>query len=167
MELRHLRYFLAVAEDLNVRQAAVHLHVSQPPLSRQIRDLEQEVGARLFVRSRRGMQLTEAGQTFLKEARQILFQSKRAIQLAQAVSRGAAGRLEIAYSAAFFDPVLLRVMRLFRQRFPMVEFGLRELQYHQQVHELVNKQIDLGYIGIRFPEPENELVFECLRRAAF
>jgi DNA-binding transcriptional LysR family regulator len=167
MELRHLRYFLAVAEDLNVRQAAVHLHVSQPPLSRQIRDLEQEVGARLFVRSRRGMQLTEAGQTFLKEARQILFQSKRAIQLAQAVSRGAAGRLEIAYSAAFFDPVLLRVMRLFRQRFPMVEFGLRELQYHQQVHELVNKQIDLGYIGIRFPELENELVFECLRRAAF
>ena len=167
MELRHLRYFLAVAEELNVRQAAARLHVSQPPLSRQIGDLEQEVGTKLFVRSRRGMQLTEAGQMLVKEARQILFQSQRAIQLAQAASRGAAGRLEIAYSAVFFDPVLLRVMRLFRQRFPMVEFGLRELQYHQQVHELVNKRIDLGYVGIRFPELESELFFECLRRAAF
>jgi DNA-binding transcriptional LysR family regulator len=167
MELRHLRYFLAVAEELNVRRAAVRLHVSQPPLSRQIRDLEQEVGAELFVRSRRGMQLTDAGQMLLKEARRILSESERAVQLSQAASRGAAGRLEIAYSAAFFDLVLLRVMRLFRQRFPMVEFGLRELQYHQQVHELVNKHIDLGYVGIRFPELEGELVFECLRRAAF
>ena len=165
MELRHLRYFLAVAEELNVRQAAARLHVSQPPLSRQIGDLEQEVGAKLFVRSRRGMQLTEAGQMLLKEARQILFASQRAIQLAQAASRGAAGRLEIAYSAAFFDPVLLRVIRLFRQRFPLVEFGLRELQYHQQVHELVDKRIDLGYVGIRLPESESELVFECIRRA--
>lgn len=165
MELRHLRYFLAVAEELNVRQAAARLHVSQPPLSRQIGDLEQEVGAKLFVRSRRGMQLTEAGQMLLKEARQILFASQRAIQLAQAASRGAAGRLEIAYSAAFFDPVLLRVIRLFRQRFPLVEFGLRELQYHQQVHELVDKRIDLGYVGIRLPELESELVFECIRRA--
>jgi DNA-binding transcriptional LysR family regulator len=167
MELRHLRYFLAVAEELNVRRAAVRLHVSQPPLSRQIGDLEQEIGAKLFVRSRRGMQLTEAGRMLLKEARQILFESQRAIQLTQAAGRGAAGRLEIAYSAAFFDPVLLRVMRLFRQRFPMVEFGLRELQYHQQVHELVDKRIDLGYVGIRYPELEDELVFECLRRAAF
>jgi DNA-binding transcriptional LysR family regulator len=113
------------------------------------------------------MELTDAGQMFLGEAEQILLRSQRAIQLAQAASRGAGGRLEIAYSAVFFDPVLLRVMRLFRQRFPMVEFGLRELQYHQQVHELVNKRIDLGYVGIRFPELESELVFQCLRRASF
>ena len=167
MELRHLRYFLAVAEELNVRRAAARLHVSQPPLSRQIRDLEQEAGAKLFVRSRRGMQLTEAGRMLLNEARQILLRSQRAIQLAKAASRGAAGRLEIAYSAVFFDPVLFRVIRLFRQRSPMVEFGLRELQHHQQVHELVNKRIDLGYVAIRFPELESELAFECIRRAAF
>ena len=85
-----------------------------PPLSRQIRDLEQEVGVKLFVRSRHGMQLTEAGQMLLKEARQILLESQHAIQLAQAVNQGAAGRLEIAYPGAFIDPVLFRVMRLFR-----------------------------------------------------
>jgi DNA-binding transcriptional LysR family regulator len=89
MELRHLRYFVAVAEELNVRQAAARLHLSQPPLSRQIHDLEDEVGTKLFVRSKSGMRLTEAGRTFLKEARSILAQSQRAVQLAQAASRGA------------------------------------------------------------------------------
>jgi Bacterial regulatory helix-turn-helix protein, lysR family len=93
MELRHLRYFVAVAEELNVRQAATRLHLSQPPLSRQIHDLEEEVGTKLFVRSQSGMRLTEAGRTFLKEARSILAQSQRAVQLAQAASRGEAGRL--------------------------------------------------------------------------
>jgi DNA-binding transcriptional LysR family regulator len=72
MELRHLRYFVAVAEELNVRQAANRLHLSQPPLSRQIHDLEDEVGTKLFVRSQSGMDLTEAGRTFLTEARSIL-----------------------------------------------------------------------------------------------
>jgi DNA-binding transcriptional LysR family regulator len=167
MELRHLRYFVAVAEELNVRQAATRLHLSQPPLSRQIHDLEDEVGTKLFVRSQSGMRLTEAGRTFLKEARLILAQSQRAIQLAQAASRGEAGRLDIAYAIEGFEPVLLRVTRLFRQLFPMVELGIRELQYHQQVQELINRRIDLGYVGIRFPELESELEFECLRKAPY
>jgi DNA-binding transcriptional LysR family regulator len=77
MELRHLRYFVAVAEELNVRQAAARLHLSQPPLSRQIHDLEDEVGTKLFMRSQSGMRLTEAGRTFLKEVRSIPAQSQR------------------------------------------------------------------------------------------
>jgi DNA-binding transcriptional LysR family regulator len=113
------------------------------------------------------MRLTEAGQTFLKEARSILSQSQRAVQLAQAASRGEAGHLDIAYAVEGFEPVLLRVMRLFRRLFPMVELGIREMQYHQQVQELINQRIDLGYVGIRFPELESELVFECVRKAQF
>ncbi len=166
MELRHLRYFVAVAEELNVRRAAERLHVSQPPLSRQIHDLEYEVGTKLFARSKQGVQLTEAGQLFLKEARQILSQSQRAVQLAQAVSRGEAGRLELAYSAAFFDPVFARGTRLFRKRFPSVELRIRELLTYQQIQELLEKQIDLGYVGLRFAELGKELEFECVRRGA-
>src|SRR4051812_17303551 len=100
MELRHLRYFVAVAEERNMRRAAVRLHMSQPPLSRQIQDLETEIGAKLFVRGKRGVQLTEAGEFFLKEARQILSQSQRAIDIAQAAHRGEAAHLDIAYTAA-------------------------------------------------------------------
>jgi DNA-binding transcriptional LysR family regulator len=166
MELRHLRYFVAVAEELNVHRAAERLHVSQPPLSRQIHDLEYEVGAKLFVRSRQGVQLTEAGQLFLKEARQILMQSQRAVQLAQAASRGEAGRLELAYSSAFFDPVFARVTRLFRKRFPSVELRIRELLTYQQIQGLLEKQIDLGYVGLRFAELERDLEFECVRKGA-
>jgi hypothetical protein len=75
--------------------------------------------------------------------------------------------LDIAYAVEGFEPVLLRVIRLFRRLFPMVEFGIRELQYHQQVPELISRRIDLGYVGIRFPELESELVFECLRKTPF
>ncbi len=108
---------MAVAEELTVPQAATRLHVSQPPLSRQIHDLEDEVGTQLFVRSQSGMRLTEAGRTFLEKARSILSQSQRAVQLAQAASRGEAGHLGIAYSVESFEPVLLRVIRLFRRLF--------------------------------------------------
>ena len=166
MELRHLRYFVAVAEELNVRRAAERLHVSQPPLSRQIHDLEAEVGAELFVRSRQGMQLTEAGQFFLKEARQILSQSQRALQLTQAAGRGENGRLDLAYHAAFFDPVFTRAVRQFRKRFPSVELRIRELLTYQQIQELLEKRLDLGYVGLRFPELEPDLMFQRVHQGA-
>jgi hypothetical protein len=86
---------------------------------------------------------------------------------AQAAGRGEAGHLDIAYAVEGFEPVLLRVVRLFRQLFPMVELGIREMQYHQQVQELIHQRIDIGYVGIRFPELESELVFECVRKAPF
>jgi DNA-binding transcriptional LysR family regulator len=82
----------------------------------------------------------------LKEARSILAQSQRAVQLAQAASRGEAAHLDIAYAVEGFDPVRLRVTRLFRRLFPMVELGIREMQYHQQIQELINQRIDIGYV---------------------
>src|SRR5512135_2642707 len=166
MELRHLRYFVAVAEELNVRRAAERLHVSQPPLSRQIHDLESEVGAKLFLRSKQGMELTDAGRFLLKEARQILSQSERAVQLAQAAGRGEAGRLELAYSAAFYDPAYVRAVRVFRKRYPAAELRIRDLLTYQQIQELLEKRLDLGYVGLRFPELEKDLAFECVRQGA-
>jgi len=164
MELRHLRYFVAVAEELNVRRAAERLRVSQPPLSRQIHDLEDEVGAALFIRSKQGMQLTDAGHFFLKEAREILAQSRRAVEQAQAASRGEAGRLAFAYDGALFDPAFTRVMREFRARFPAVGLSISELPTYQQVPELLDRRIDLAYLGLRFRELEKELEFAWVAR---
>ncbi len=166
MELRHLRYFTAVAEELNVRRAAERLHVSQPPLSRQIHDLEEEVGVKLFVRGRRGVELTDAGRFFLKESRQILEQSRRAVSLVKAAGRGEAGRLVISYTAALFDPDFSGAVRKFRHRFPLVELEFRELTPYQQIQELGSRQIDLAYVPFRFSELEHEMSFECVREVA-
>ena len=164
MELRHLRYFVAVAEELNVRRAAERLHVSQPPLSRQIHDLEDEIGAKLFLRGKRGMQLTEAGRYLLPEAQQILSQSARAVRLTNAASRGEAGRLSLAYSAAVFDPVFSRAVRVFRQRFPLVDLAMRELSFAAQLQALLDQQIDLGYVVFGSMQSETDFTSECIRR---
>ncbi|HVU38194.1 MAG TPA: LysR substrate-binding domain-containing protein [Opitutales bacterium] len=166
MELRHLRYFVAVAEELNVRRAAERLHVSQPPLSRQIHDLEDEVGVKLLIRSRRGVELTEAGRFFLAESRQILEQGQRAITLAKAAGRGEAGRLVVAYTASLFDPDFSAAVRKFKHRFPLVDMEFRELTPYQQIQELSGRQIDLAYVPFRFPELEQEMAFECVREVA-
>ncbi len=166
MELRHLRYFVAVAETLNVRRAAERLHVSQPPLSRQLRDLEEEMGARLFVRTKQGMQLTEAGRFFLKETREILAKTQRALDTVQSAKRGEIGRLTLAYDGSFSDPRLTRVIRQFRQRFPAVDLTFSEMPTHQQIRELLDQHIDLGYLGLRFTELEKELQFEFVSNPA-
>src|SRR5882757_8108228 len=115
MELRHLRYFVETADGLNVRQAAKRLHVSQPPLSRQIHDLEDEIGTKLFDRNKRRLTLTPAGEAFLKEARQILLRVQRATQLARATSRGEAGQLSIAILPPMGGLFLPPVVRAFRE----------------------------------------------------
>src|SRR5919199_1300588 len=100
MELRHLRYFVAVAEELHVGRAAARLHVAQPPLSRQVRDLERDVGAALFSRAKKRVQLTHAGRAFLPEARLTLAQAERARRAAQRAARGEVGRLRVGFVEA-------------------------------------------------------------------
>jgi DNA-binding transcriptional LysR family regulator len=165
MELRHLRYFIVVAEELNLRRAAARLNISHPPLSRQIQDLERETGVALITRCKRGIALTGAGELFLTEARQILAHATQAIEDVREAQRGAAGRIRIAYSFGYFEPSLGTVMKLFRNRFPKVKIEIQQLGPRQQIEALQRKSIDIAYPGLRFPAVQDHIHFECIQKA--
>jgi DNA-binding transcriptional LysR family regulator len=146
MELRQLRYFVAVAEELHFHRAAERLHMSQPPLSQQIRKLEEDVGVQLLDRNRRGVRLTPAGETFLGEARAILESVDHAALISRRVARGEVGRLSVGFvGSAMFGP-LPDVLREFRERYPDVELELRELPSAPQVAALAAGRIDVGFL---------------------
>ena len=166
MELRHLRYFVAVAEQLNVRRAAQRLHVSQPPLSRQIHDLEYELGTKLFQRSKQRLTLTPAGEAFLKEARQILTHAERAVQLAKAASRGEAGQLSVAILAPIGGLFLPPAIREFRKRFPVVDLTILDLVPQEQLTALLDRRIDLGFVPLPVVNLVPDLEFEAVREVA-
>ena len=126
MELRHLRYFVAVAEEQNVTRAAARLHVSQPPLTRQIHDLEAELGVQLFARTGKSVRLTEAGRVFLAEARASLARVDQAVQAVQAVAAGASGLLHIGYAPSPTVGILPQMLRAFRQQAPAVRVTLHD-----------------------------------------
>lgn len=147
MELRHLRYFVAVAEELSFRRAAARLHIAPPPLSIQIRQLEEEVGADLLSRTGRGLCLTEAGRVFLEQARQTLVQASRAVSLARQTAQGATGgHLAIGYNAVAESGVLPAIVRAFRERWPKVELTLRALRTPNQFEALSRGELDLGFL---------------------
>jgi len=145
MELRHIRYFVAVAEELHFRRAAERLRISQPPLSLQIRELERELGAVLFERSRQKVALTLAGRCFLQHARQILEDVKSATNSVRRAADGEIGELRIAFTQSFeFLPLLPETIHRFRARFPEVTFALRQMASAEQLAAVVNRTIDLG-----------------------
>jgi DNA-binding transcriptional LysR family regulator len=147
MELRHLRYFVAVAEELHFHRAAERLHISQPPLSQQIRALERELGVALFERNRRRVELTPAGASFLEEARGILEATERAADNARRVAAGELGSLRIGFvGSATFSPTLPAILREFRDCYPDVDLRLRELQTTEQLASLTAGRIDVGVI---------------------
>ena len=162
MELRHLRSFLAVAEELHFGRAAARLHISQPPLSQQIRRLEDELGARLFRRTKRRVELTPAGQAFLTEARQTLAQAERAVRAAQRAERGELGELVVGYvTSATYGP-LPDVIRMFRKRFPDVDLRLQNLRSMQQRQALIDRRIDVGFVRPQVADPR--LNYEAIWR---
>src|SRR3954469_7295415 len=127
MELRHLRYFVAVAEEGHVPRAAERLGIQQPPLSQQIRALESELDLRLFHRQPRGVELTQAGETLLAEARAILARVEHAATAARRTARGEAGRIGIGFTtSASFHPFVPRAIRSFRDAQPLVALTLEE-----------------------------------------
>ena len=153
MELRHLRYFIAVAEELHFTRAAQRLHLGQPPLSAQIQALEREVGAQLLERTKRSVRLTDAGKLFLEDARRILALSEQAGENARRADRGEIGQLRVGFTSSMpFSEILPRVVNLYRRRYPQVNLSLQEMATMRQIEAIANRVLDIGFI--RTPEFE-------------
>ncbi len=146
MELRHLKYFVAVAEEMHFGRAAKRLHIAQPPLSQQIMNLEDELGIKLFDRTRRAIQMTDAGIYFLKEAQQLLLHVEQAAETARRIYRGQAGRLIVGFVGSVIHTFLPEGLRVFRERFPDVELVLQELNTAEQIKSLHARRIDVGFL---------------------
>jgi DNA-binding transcriptional LysR family regulator len=144
MELRHLRYFVIVAEEQNVTRAAARLHVSQPPLSRQIRDLEEELGVELFRRTAKSLALTEAGKIFLNEARAILLRVDQAVDTVRTVASSSRGTLHVGYSPSLTVKLLPRTLMLFERAHPGIRVSLHDLSSEECIQRLSNEKIDLA-----------------------
>lgn len=145
MEIRHLRYFVAVAETLNFSRAAERLAMAQPPLSQQIHDLENELGVILFDRTHRNVRLTTAGRVFLEDARAILARSEQAIGRARRADRGELGQLTVGYTSLIHYPFFRDVLRLYRARYPEVELTLRDLVTFEQMRQLHTNTLDISF----------------------
>ena len=161
MELRQLRYFLAVAEELHFGRAAKRVHISQPPLSQQIRQLEEDLRVQLFYRTKRKVELTEAGRTFAGEARLILQQVDRAAGLGVEANRSKLSTLVVGCSPANSN-VVLSILKVFAMRNPKVHFVVKSLVSLQQVEALRNGRIDLGFVTL--PVDSEGLLTETILR---
>jgi DNA-binding transcriptional LysR family regulator len=153
MELRHLRSFVAVAEELHFGRAAARVHIVQPALSRQIRALEEEMGLRLFERDRRRVALTAGGAAFLEEARSVLRGVDRAVDTARRAARGEYGTLRIGYVPAVVYTGLPEIVRAFRKRLPGVDVRFRDMSPALQVEALLAERIDVGFVRGSVHEP--------------
>lgn len=161
MELRHLRYFVAVAEAENVTRAAARLHVSQPALSRQIHDLEEEIGFPLLHRSAKSVRLSEAGKVFLGEARAVLQRAEAAVQAARAVAGGVRGELRVGYAPSLTVQILPQALRTFQNEFPGVRVALHDLTTGEMLAGLRAGKLEVALLvrptarqlrGLRFDE---------------
>ncbi len=154
MDLRHLRYFIAVAEEQNIGRAAARLHISQPPLTRQIQQLEDELGVRLFTRTPRGMELTGAGELFLEEARNIRALVDQATERTQRAGQGKLGRLDVAIFGSGILDTIPKVLHAFREAYPEVKLVLHSMSKGEQIEALRQRRIDAGFNRMLAPLPD-------------
>ncbi len=145
MELRQIRYFIAVAEEGNFSSAARRLYVSQPPITRQIQQLEAELEVQLFERTQKGVVLTPAGDAFLDEARQILTRTKLAKERSQAAGKGEIGNLEIGYFGSPIYSIIPQVIRNLRQEYQHISVSLQQLTKKEQVESIKDGRIHVGF----------------------
>jgi DNA-binding transcriptional LysR family regulator len=170
MEMRHLRYFIAVAKVENVSRAALKLHVSQPALSRQIRDLEDEIGFKLFERSAKSLRLTNAGRVFLKEAQDVIQRASDGVAAARAIAAGGRGEIHVGYAPSLTSRILPPTLRVFQAGVPGVRVKLHDLSTEEMLTGLHNGKLQLALTvkpapsnlrGLRF----HELVRDAIRVA--
>ena len=167
MELRHLRYFVAVAEELNFTRAAEKLRLAQPSLTRQIHNLEDELGVRLLDRSRNQVSLTEEGRSFLVDARRLVVLSLESVKSVQRFSRGESEQLNIGYLFKFNFDLLPVTLAAFYQTRPETSVNLFDMSPAEQLRALEARKIDLGFVGLRPPAGSKNttvLAWECVAR---
>jgi len=155
-ELRQLRYFIAVAEEMHFGKAAARLHMTQPPVSQAIQALEATLGTPLFIRSTRQIMLTAAGQVLLPEARKLLQQAQNLPQLAQRAAAGQEGHLSLAFISIADYSILPPTLREFRRSYPGVSIELREATSNVQLDALEKNEIDAGFLIPPLPEKMQE-----------
>ncbi len=164
MELRHLRYFVTVAGELNISRASARLRISQPAVSRQLRDLETELGVTLFRREKPGLKLTPAGESFLAHARDLLRRSGDAVKQMAAFRESARETLTVGYIAPVLASILTPALRKFAAQHATIEVALREMPPGEQGKALREGRIDLALLGNPCPEVEREFAVTVLRR---
>jgi DNA-binding transcriptional LysR family regulator len=166
MELRHLRYFIAVAEEGHITRAAERLGMQQPPLSQQIQMLERELGVQLLRRKPRGVEMTEAGRVLLEDARAILAHIDHAFAATRRTARGEQGRIAVGFTSSTpFHPFVPRVIRAFREAFPLVSLTLEESGTTELIADLRNERVDAAFIRTPVADPMGLTVNPLLEEA--
>src|SRR5262249_16972781 len=163
MELRHLRYFVAVAEEGHITRAAERLRIQQPPLSRQIKAIERELDVQLFRRKARGVELTDAGHALLNDARAVLADLDQAFESTRRTARGEQGRICVGTTpSAMFHPLLPHAIRSFRDAFPLVSLTLEEHLSNELMHRLQHQHMDVAFIRTSVADPEGLIITPLL-----
>jgi DNA-binding transcriptional LysR family regulator len=163
MELRHIRYFVAVAEEGRIAWAAERLGMQQPPLSQQIRAIERELAVQLFHRKARGVELTDAGRALLEDARVVLAHLDRAFETTRRIARGEQGRIRVgATPSCPFHPFVPRVIRQFRQSHPLISLQLEERHGQELIEQLRHEQIDAAFIRTAPADPKEFAISRLL-----
>lgn len=160
MELRHLKYFIAVASEENIGRAARRLNISQPPLTRQIKQLEEELDIVLFNRTPKGMELTPAGALFLEEARNIVALIDNATERTMRAAQGKLGRLDVAIFGSGILDTIPKILMTFKENYPDVKVALHQMTKNDQIAALRERRIDVGFNRLLAPLPDiqSELV---------
>jgi DNA-binding transcriptional LysR family regulator len=162
MELRHLRYFVIVAETLSFTKAAEKLHTAQPSLSRQIKNLEEELGVRLLNRTKQQVTLTDEGRSFLADAKRLLTLAAETVESVRRLRSGDTRALNVGYVSNLFYDLLPRTLASFHQSFPTVSVNLFDLSCGEQFRALEEGKLDLGFVGLHEPIARRGLEFRTI-----